>query len=76
MSHFYAKVDNYKARTKCTRRGFKTSGMEATVTGWDVGCRVEIKHINDEDIIYVYKTDGSNGTNETRIFAYTQERFL
>lgn len=63
MSHFYAEIDNYRARTKCTRRGFVTSGMMGYVQGHNVGVRVEIRNVNGKDLIKVYKTGGKNNPN-------------
>lgn len=68
MSHFYAKINNYRSRTKCTRRGFRESGMEATVQGWHSGARIEIRHENGLDIVRVYETNGANGSTEKVIY--------
>ncbi len=69
MSHFYGEVINYRARTKCTRRGFKDSGMRAYVQGWNIGARVEISHEDGQDLIRVFITDGASGKHETMIYA-------
>ncbi len=77
MSHFYGRIDNYRARTKCTRRGLKDSGMTGEITGWAMGIVVEISHKNGKDIAYIYKTDGSNGLSpKVLLMAVTKDGHL
>ena len=35
MSHFYGVIDNGRSKTKATRRGFKTSGLETIAASWN-----------------------------------------
>lgn len=58
MAQFYGSIQGN--RGEATRLGSRSSGMVATVNGWDVGARVVIRHIDGEDVIYVYRTGGSN----------------
>lgn len=59
MAHFYATVES--TRKPVTKTGTKSTGMEAHVRGWNVGCKVVLEHENGKDIVRVYRTAGSAG---------------
>lgn len=59
MAHFIGTLKGSKSEV--SRLGTKSSGIEATLNGWDIGVKVKIEHKNNNDVIYVSKTTGSNG---------------
>ena len=67
MAQFYAEIQG--GRGKASRTGTKASGMSAHVRGWDVGARVVCRHLDEEDVIQVYVTSGSNGSGVDRHLA-------
>ena len=77
MSHFYSQVTSRGTiHTKC---GDKSTGMSVHVRGWYVGVRIDLDHINGQDIITINKTGGSSygrpiGTNKTIEFKERRSR--
>ena len=64
MAHFYSSVSSKgTTHTKCGNK----DGMEAHVRGWDIGCRVSLRHRDGKDYISIYKTSGSNGSGNSRL---------
>lgn len=62
MAHFRGTIEG--DRGEVSRLGTKKSGLIATVNGWTTGVTVTI-HYNEEtgeDVVYIYRTDGSNST--------------
>jgi hypothetical protein len=58
MAHFYGSMTGN--RGTANRCGTKNSGLDAHIRGWDIGIRVNLRHINGKDVVTVYKTGGSN----------------
>ena len=70
MAHFYSTVEaKGKSQTKC---GTRVSGMSAHIRGWDIGCEVDLRCLDGEDVMHVYLTDGSNGDSRTHIGTWKQ----
>lgn len=59
MAQFYASIQGN--RGMATRMGTKNSGLSGHVRGWNVGARVEMVHIDGQDVCRIYKTKGSTG---------------
>lgn len=61
MARFFAEVKG-NARTTASRTGTKSSGISASVNGWDIGVDVRL-FVNEDgdDEVVVYLTKGSNG---------------
>ena len=59
MARFYASIQGN--RGEATRMGTKTSGIGGHIRGWNVGARIEIRHVAGKDVVQVYRTGGSNG---------------
>jgi hypothetical protein len=72
MANFRATIKGSKAEAH--RLGSKTSGINATVNGWNLGIEVEGKvNSNGEDTFYVYITGGSkNFTKKGLIGVFAQ----
>lgn len=60
MAQFYASIQG--SRGEATRMGTKGSGITGHIRGWDVGARVQVSHVNGQDVVRVYRTGGSNGS--------------
>ncbi|QOP65604.1 hypothetical protein SEA_SUIGENERIS_63 [Mycobacterium phage Suigeneris] len=58
MAHFYGTVQGQ--RGEASRLGSKNSGL-ASAQGWNVGCKVTIRHEDGRDVVRVWRTTGSNG---------------
>ena len=65
MAHFFGSVQGN--RGEATRVGSQTSGVRAAAQGWNVGGRVVVRHENNEDVIYLFLTSGSNGLHPERL---------
>jgi hypothetical protein len=59
MAQFYGEIQGN--RDEASRMGTKESGFTANIRGWDVGCRVVLRHYEGEDYVSIYLTSGSNG---------------
>jgi len=74
MSHFYGEIHG-QAKTPATRRGSKASGLEGHLRGWNIGVRVVLEHKEDiGDVIYIYRTSGSNGGSNDVLIATLKEK--
>jgi len=54
--------------TTISKLGNKTTGLDATVNGWNIGCKVYLSY-NEEtgkDVLDIYVTGGSNNSKENR----------
>ena len=71
MAQFLAEIQGSKGAV--TRLGTKNSGITCKVNGWHVGARVEIAHVNNKDVVKVYKTGGSSGGTEVLISKYKED---
>lgn len=71
MAQFLAEIKG--SRGAVTRLGTKNSGITCRVNGWHVGARVEISHINNKDVVRVYKTKGSSRGPEVLISEYEED---
>ena len=67
MAQYYADIQGN--RGQATRMGTKNSGMTGHVRGWNVGCRVQIDHVDGKDLVRVYKTHGSSGSGSDVLIA-------
>ncbi len=59
MSHFYSSVESKgTTHSKCGDK----DGMEAHLRGWNTGVRIILNYDEElqQDMIYVYRTGGSN----------------
>ena len=64
MARFYGEV-YCQGKTKASRIGSPKSGMYSHIRGWNVGVKVRcFVNYNDEDVIEVYKSGGSNQPSE------------
>ena len=72
MAQFRATI--HGNRGEASRLGTKSSGIRATVNGWNIGLSVEI-YVNDagKDEIQVYQTGGSNGCKPSKQIAVITE---
>ena len=61
MAHFRGSVRGNRGGV--SRLGSKQSGLVVTASGWNIGVRVVLAHVNGMDIVKVYKTIGSHGGN-------------
>jgi len=43
-----------------TATGSRESGLSVHARGWNIGARVELKHVDGKDHVYIYKTSGSH----------------
>ncbi len=57
-------------RGEASRLGTKSSGIQASVNGWDIGMFVSIAHIDGHDVIRAYVTGGSHGSDMKHIGTY------
>lgn len=74
MSHFYASVQG-RARTEATRRGSKSSGIDAHISSWDKGIRVTCHYDSEKDVnvFSVYLTGGSKHSNRYKpVYQYEE----
>ncbi|AKF14631.1 hypothetical protein AVJ28_gp62 [Mycobacterium phage Baee] len=67
MAHFYGTVQGQ--RGEASRLGSKNSGLDASASGWDVGCRVTISYEGGRDVVRVWRTTGSNGHGPAKLVA-------
>lgn len=65
MARFIGTLKGNRGGT--SRLGHATTGLRATVEGWNLGVEVEARVINDEDVFYIYKTEGSTHGGRTHI---------
>ncbi|MHB8098117.1 MAG: hypothetical protein ACYDD5_00830 [Sulfuricurvum sp.] len=70
MSHYYSRIQGH--RGEATRCGTKSSGITATATGWDIGGDIDVKFSPQlqTDIVYLYRTGGSNKRTRTLVAAF------
>ena len=70
MAHFYADCTG-SAKTKATRRGTKSSGIECHIRGWEAGVRVRGYYDEKQncDTFEIYVTWGSNARDEDKLLA-------
>ena len=59
MAQFYATIQGN--RGAASRMGTKSSGIAGHIRGWNIGARVRVTREDGKDVVYVYKTNGSNG---------------
>ncbi len=73
MSRFYGSIQGN--RGMATRMGHKSSGFTGHIRGWNVGVRIEchVDEDDDKDVLYVYRTGGSNGRTESKLIAIIKE---
>jgi hypothetical protein len=73
MAQFYADIQGN--RGPASRMGSKDSGIESHTRGWHVGCKVRCVYDKetDSDIVYVYRTSGSNGHESDVLIATLYE---
>ena len=71
MSHFYGNMKGAHGET--TRCGTKNSGMRCYIRGWDVGVVIYLRHVNDKDIVDVYKTGGSHNAMMHLLTSFTKD---
>ena len=67
MARFIGRLKG--ARGPVSRIGHGTSGLIATVDGWDCGVRIVARAEGKTDIIEVFATGGSNGTRPDKRIA-------
>ncbi|AYB70601.1 hypothetical protein SEA_SERENDIPITOUS_60 [Mycobacterium phage Serendipitous] len=48
-------------RGEASRLGSKNSGLDVSASGWNVGCKVTVRHEDGRDVVRVWRTTGSNG---------------
>ena len=74
MARFYGEIQG-KAKTRATREGTEQSGMWAHIRGWNIGVYIkcEVDEQTGKDIIYVYKTGGTNNPKLGDIIAIIEE---
>ncbi len=65
MARFIGTLKGNRGGT--SRLGHATTGLRATVEGWNLGVEVEAKVINGEDVFYIYKTEGSTSGSKALI---------
>ena len=63
MAHFIGKVQGN--RGVASRLGSVSSGIEATINGWNLGIEVIARVEEGKDVFLVYKTSGSNGHKQS-----------
>jgi hypothetical protein len=62
MARFKGTVQG--SRGEASRLGHKTTGLIATLNGWDVGIEIQASVNNaDEDVFHIYRTSGSNNSS-------------
>lgn len=67
MTQFYGSMQGN--RGQATRMGTKESGFDAHIRGWDIGCRVVLRHIDGKDRLSVFRTGGSHGHKPEKLIA-------
>lgn len=77
MAHFYGSIQG--SRGEATRMGTKNSGFRAHIRGWNIGVQVYLRTYFDDngverDMVEVYKTSGSNGSNSDELIATFKEK--
>ena len=75
MSRFYGSIEG-SGKTPATRQGTPKTGIDAHISGWDIG--VKIRCYVDKyglDICEVYETGGSNSPQAKKLLTkvYTSE---
>ena len=63
MAHFMVTAGGSRGDT--SRLGSKSSGLFATLNGWDGGVRVSLYHDNGQDMARVTLTSGSGYSGKT-----------
>lgn len=71
MAQFYGEIQGN--RGEATRMGTKSSGLRGHIRGWEVGVSVECSHEDGKDVIKVWRTSGSNGSQESKLMAILTE---
>jgi hypothetical protein len=59
MARFYGTMRG-SAQSRVTRTGGAVSGVAATVSGWDIGGKVEVFDRDGKDVVVLEVTGGSN----------------
>jgi len=73
MARFYGEIYG-QAKTPATRIGGAISGLSGHLRGWDVGVEIWCHTVNDEDIIEVWETGGSNSPSTRKKIATLTNR--
>jgi len=74
MAHFYGDVRG-KAKTRATRVGSKTSGMNSHIRSWNKGIEIicDYNERDNKNIFEVYLTGGSNNSSNKRLISKFEE---
>ena len=67
MAHFRGTVKG--GRGEASRLGHKTTGLTTTCNSWNLGIKVDVMHVNGQDIFEVYKTGGSRKASNPELIA-------
>ena len=74
MSRFYGSISG-TAKTIATRKGTTTSGIKGHIRGWNIGIKVHCQiNENNEDICFVYMTDGSSERTSDKLIAVVTKK--
>ncbi len=68
MAHFRATIQGMHG--EASRLGTKSSGMYASIDGWDIGLNATIHHIRGVDILRVCVSGGSNDSTSYHTMKY------
>lgn len=71
MAQFRALIQTPRGSVSCL--GHKSTGLIATVNGWDTGISVHARHVDGRDIFEICKTKGSNGDSHILLFTVTED---
>jgi len=71
MAQFYATINSGR-RATTTKTGHKTTGLDATVNGWNKGVRVLARYNEEKqrDEFFIYQTSGSNGQTADKLIKH------
>lgn len=69
MAQFIASIQGNRGES--TRLGSKSSGISASASGWNIGARVRIDHVDGKDVVRVFRTGGSHGGTSTLIAEFS-----
>jgi len=67
MSHFYLKAKG-RGRYPRTCTGTKNTGILVTLSGWNIGLKAEIRHVQGRDVIYLTETRGTRYNNTIKTY--------
>lgn len=65
MAQFRGIVKSNEGET--SRLGSKDGGLITEANGWDIGSKTVLTHKDGKDIIEIYKTRGSNNSNNDEL---------